>query len=229
MVLPFKGLHSLSPKKNVRCNNDKGTPNTSLWQSLCISAQRNTVWGQRILLISRDEQSSERVWRTGESSYTQGLTLCFSLAQAEFHSPGFSLMGRLKAAEPVAGETAPPMGHAAWTWIIKMYFSPASFDTLDENYKSPTRMDLLCFPCIFFQGNTTKNPLTQKQTHGSMKQNPEPGNKPILIRSINLWQRAKGGKTVSSTNGNRKTGQLHTKKNYGPLFSTIEKNKLKMY
>ena len=36
------------------------------------------------------------------------------------------------------------------------------------------------------------------------------------------------GKTVSSTNGAEKTGQIHEKNEIRPFFSTKHKNKLKM-
>ena len=57
--------------------------------------------------------------------------------------------------------------------------------------------------------------LAQKQTHRSMEHNRKPRNKPTHLWSINLRQRRQEytmeKKTVPSTNGVGKTGQLHIK------------------
>ena len=53
----------------------------------------------------------------------------------------------------------------------------------------------------------------QKQTHRSVEQDREPRNNAMHLWSIDLWQRRQEyrEKTVSSTNGDGKTGQLHVK------------------
>ena len=45
---------------------------------------------------------------------------------------------------------------------------------------------------LYYQAIATKNTmvLTQKQTHRLMEQNQEPRNKPMHIRSTNIWQRS---------------------------------------
>ena len=53
----------------------------------------------------------------------------------------------------------------------------------------------------------------QTQTHRSMEQDREPGNKVTHLWSINLQQNRiyNGENTVSSISGFRRTGQLHVK------------------
>ena len=43
---------------------------------------------------------------------------------------------------------------------------------------------------LYYEASVLKNSMVQaqKQTHGSMEQNREPGNEPTIIWSTNLWQ-----------------------------------------
>ena len=65
--------------------------------------------------------------------------------------------------------------------------------------------------------------LAQKQTHRSMEQNGETIDKFAYIWSINIQQRRQeytmGGKTASSRNGVRKTGQIYAKESNWTTFS----------
>ena len=96
-------------------------------KGLTILAFGKTFVSQLKLTLREDKeylfQGTNEAWEgmeDGESSYMQGLTLCFSLSKSEFHFPGFSLTGCLTAAEPMAGQTVHPDG-------------PCSFD---ENYQN---------------------------------------------------------------------------------------------
>ena len=55
MVPPLKEFHCLCLRKTSSAT--RGRHKTSLWQSLCVSAQTNNLWGQRMPLISRYKQS----------------------------------------------------------------------------------------------------------------------------------------------------------------------------
>ena len=53
--------------------------------------------------------------------------------------------------------------------------------------------------------------LAQKETHRSMEQNKELGNKPKHLWSINLRQIHNEKKTISSKSGSGETGQPHVR------------------
>jgi len=70
--------------------------------------------------------------------------------------------------------------------------------------------------------------LAQNQTYGSREQNIQPRNKPKHLWSINLQQKYNEEKTVSSTVGVGKIGQLLHINEVRIHPHTIQENKFKM-
>ena len=142
---PWKGLIPRPLRKMSRVTMTKGL--TSLWQSLCVSAQTNNVWEQRVLLIQGTKLWECLVdWGVFLHARTHPLLSCFKV----WIPPFWVFPTRPPHCSRNTGlpKQWAPMGLVALTTIIKMYFAPASFDTLDENYTCPISTNLLFFPCI---------------------------------------------------------------------------------
>lgn len=145
MVPPSKEFHCLCQRKTSSATT-RGRHKTSLWQSLCVSAQTNNLWGQRMLLISRYKRSrGECLVDGGRVFRHSGLTLCFPLSSLDPALQGFSITGCLCAAK----------------MLLRQHNASSGFDNNYQNGISTSQLwhsggtlwiflnaNLLCFPCM---------------------------------------------------------------------------------